>query len=216
MVAIPQDPRFLDLTGNRYGRLSVLGYAGKSSWNCQCACGKTKTVLGGNLRQGKSLSCGCLRDENIRAANSTHGLTGTPEYCIWAGIKRRCYNPNEDNYRRYGGAGITVCPQWLNSFETFLADMGPRPSEAHSIERKDGASNYTPENCKWATAEEQGSNKKINHRLTFAGSTLTVSQWARKIGLKEKTLFTRLARNWPLSRALKPNLERIHVSNNPP
>ncbi len=157
----------IDLTGQRIGRLTVLyfSYDGtRQGWVCQCECGEQKWVRGDHLREGRVRSCGCLVHDNHEPRWMTHGHTSgrqsTPEYKTWVNIKQRCYNPRARRFERYGGRGIKVCKRWLNSFESFLADMGNRPSPRHSIDRfpdKDG--NYTPKNCRWATPSQQAFNR---------------------------------------------------------
>lgn len=124
------------------------------------------------------------------------------EYRAWARMKRRCLDPRTDGYHRYGGRGITVCPRWLNSFENFLADMGPRPTDQHSLDRVNNNGNYEPGNCRWATLDMQANNRRANRRLTHNGKSQGVSAWARELGCKPHTITMRLARGWPVALAL--------------
>jgi len=114
----------------------------------------------------------------------------------------RCTKPHAPDYPRWGGSGITVCDRWLD-FKAFLADMGPRPSLKHSLDRIDNRGNYEPGNVRWATVQEQGSNRDNNTRLTLAGETLTVAQWAHRAGLPVNTMLNRLNRGWGLTRAVR-------------
>lgn len=131
-----------------------------------------------------------------------HGLRNTPEYYIWQSMNRRCYEQSRADYPRYGGRGITVCQRWRDSVAAFYEDMGPKPSPQHSIDRIDSNGNYEPQNCRWATQEQQANNKRSSHYLTHDGLTLTIAQWARKLDISEKVLGRRLSRGWPVEKAL--------------
>lgn len=131
-------------------------------------------------------------------------LARTRVYSIWKNMRFRCNNPNAVGWERYGGRGIRTCARWA-LFEHFLADMGPPPSRAHSIERIDNSGDYEPGNCRWATTQEQSLNRRTNRRVTFQGRTLCVSEWAEKLGLKFGTLYSRLLRGESLERAMTPH-----------
>ena len=197
----------MDLGGKRFGRLLVVNEAERKHpylrrWQCQCDCGTQVVVDQGNLLHGRTLSCGCYRNERSAKGNRTHGRSKTAEYNTYHLIKRRCLDESEHCYPRYGGRGITVCDRWRNSFENFLADMGPRPSADHSIERKDNDGPYCPQNCVWATRTEQANNRRTSHWLTWNGKTLTVTQWAQEIGIPRDTLNRRVQLGWDTERAL--------------
>lgn len=187
VVPLPTSKRFVDLTGRKFERWTVLSYAGKRGkhtyWNCLCVCGSIESVYSSNLTRGLTLSCGCLCKERTGDANRTHGLTRAPEYKTWAGMKRRCLNKRDVNYPNYGGRGITICENWLKSFETFFSDMGPKPSSDHSIERRSNDIGYEPDNCFWATVVQQANNKRTNHIVTFRGFTGTLAQVSREFGI---------------------------------
>lgn len=121
----------------------------------------------------------------------------------------RCRNPKATGYDRYGGRGIRVCPRW-ELFENFIADMGPRPSPSHSIERIDNDGDYTPENCRWASQVAQAGNKRNNHPISFDGFTAPVAQWSRATGIHVQTILTRLRSGWSVERALTVGDGRAH------
>ena len=128
--------------------------------------------------------------------NKTHGMSGTPEYQAWHDMKRRCFNHNTKQYLDWGGRGITVCDRWLD-FENFLADMGSRPTSKHSLDRIDNDGDYSAENCKWATKAEQQNNKRNNKPLIKIDDvTLTITQWAKKMGYGEMVIQGRLNLGW--------------------
>jgi hypothetical protein len=153
----------IDFIGKRFGRLIVVefhskrGTRGRLFWVCKCDCGNNKIVNQDNLVYGNTSSCGCFKKE----LHTTHGMTASPEYSVWEGIKARCENKNTPNYNNYGGRGIKVYKEWSESFEKFYKDMGRRPTGKYTIERKNNNGNYEPGNCKWATYAEQGQNKRI-------------------------------------------------------
>ena len=126
-----------------------------------------------------------------------HGMTKTPEYDAWDGMKQRCFNPNHKRYSYYGARGITVCDRWKNSFENFLADMGSKPTPKHSIDRVNNDGNYCPDNCRWATKTEQENNKRNNKPLiTIGKETYTIVQWENKMGYGARVIKNRLKRGW--------------------
>lgn len=156
----------IDLTGNVYGRLTVIEKGPSSDgkmtrWVCRCECGNERLVIGSNLKTGRQVSCGCLDlERKTKHGANTRGFT-KPEWRAWQNIKKRCYYDKDVQYEGYGMRGITVCDRWLNSFENFYADMGDRPSPKHSIDRIDTSGNYEPDNCKWSTASEQIINQRM-------------------------------------------------------
>ena len=158
-------PPLKDLTGQRFGRLTVVmrngTKNGHAAWLCRCDCGKEKTVRSCDLVNGKSTSCGCFHNEMVSNITRSHELCGTRIYNIHNGIIQRCYNPKATSYKNYGGRGITVCDEWLNSFQAFHDwAMSHGYSDDLSIDRIDVDGNYEPSNCRWATAREQRMNQR--------------------------------------------------------
>jgi hypothetical protein len=156
-----------NLVGKRFGRLLVKARAGSTSagaalWHCLCDCGHRHIARGGDLRAGKIKSCGCLMG-NVR-----HGGHGTPEYRAWMAMKTRCSNPRTIGWKNYGGRGIKVHDRWLTSFEMFLEDMGRKPTSRHTLERVNNALGYSPNNCAWATYQQQAQNKRPHQRRAAA------------------------------------------------
>lgn len=129
------------------------------------------------------------------------GKSSLPEYWIWQRMKQRCFDKNTKEFPHYGGKGITVCERWL-TFENFYADMGPRPNGL-TVERKDNAANYEPENCRWASRRDQAVNRGMTRWITYNGETLCMADWARKCGISKPLLAYRLQAGWPLERALQ-------------
>ena len=139
-----------------------------------------------------------------------HGGTGTPEYIAWLGMRERCYVKGQNSYPYYGGKGIRVCRRWRRSFRNFLADMGRKPSAQHTIERRDNRKGYAPNNCYWATRDEQARNRSQCWKIKIAGATRTVVEWARFLGVSERRIYVRLHRGWTRKEAvLLPMSQRL-------
>lgn len=131
------------------------------------------------------------------------------EYNLWNSIKQRCYNKKNKSYKNYGYRGIRMCKTWKNSFEQFYKDMGPKPSDKHSIERINNNWYYCKENCKWATRKEQSRNKRTNTIITFRGENKSLVEWAEFFGINPSTVGTRLFRGIPIEEVFNKDHREI-------
>lgn len=168
-IVISLPPRVKDRTGHKLGRLTVMSFShldkgSNACWKCKCKCGNKTVVQGSNLNPGRTSSCGCLAKEITRKRSYKHGhsIKGlqSAEYQAWHSMKVRCANKNHPAYRLYGGRGITVCKKWRDSFPTFLADVGPKPSSELTLDRIDNNSGYRPGNVRWASWTVQVNNRR--------------------------------------------------------
>lgn len=213
----------INLVGKKFHRLTVIGFdrhdRGKSYWQCECECGTRKVVRADKLqtKRGPTESCGCLNKERsavrLRKVSTTHGMTAGKAsskewpriYRIWGSMKGRC-KPYAINADRYYERGITVCPEWQQSFEKFQEDMGPTYFPGAEIDRIDNDKGYSNDNCRWVTSKENQNNKTDNRLITHNGETLSVAQWAERLGLKASTVAMRLWRGDPIEKVLTPGL----------
>lgn len=199
-----------NLTGQRFGRLVVVKrmpdntHKGRAQWECRCDCGKIKKVVGGSLTGGATKSCGCARVDAVVTTgrrNATHGMTKTTEFMTWTSMKKRCLNTKDLAYPRYGGRGITVCDRWLESFENFYEDMGPRPFPGAHIDRIDNDGHYEPDNCRWTDVRTNQNNRRNTPKYEFRGQMLTLAEVSRICGVEPGCLRDRIKRGWTLEDA---------------
>lgn len=192
--------------GITFGRLTAIGGPvrsnGKTFWQCVCECGREKTVDGGNLTSGNVKSCGCLLHEVIHGANRNGKRT--TEYRSLAHIIQRCTNPNDKNFKDYGGRGITVCDKWstMSGFMDFLSHVGLKPSCHHSIDRVDNSKGYTHGNVRWATQAQQVRNTRTSRMVHYDGRSMCVTDWEALLGMNRGKLKQRLNAGWTVDRAL--------------
>lgn len=194
----------IDLTGHVFGLLTVLGKASsigtKSMWKCKCECGKEAIKWMGNLRNGRTQSCGHLRSEVTTKNKTIHGMYGTPEHKSWSMMLTRCENKANHKYESYGARGIKVCTKW-HDFAGFYEDMGPRPAGT-SLGRIDNDGNYEKSNCEWQSAVSQARNKSNTALFTFQGVTATVYEHCERLNLLPSTVKNRLySYKWPVDKA---------------
>ena len=165
-------------------------------------------------------SCGCLNRDNtisrnMAGATHRHTLNGKPTkaYQAWISMRTRCYSQKYCKYKNYGGRGIVVCDRWRDSFENFLSDMGEPPTKDHSLERMDNNGNYSPENCKWIPLAEQSRNRRNVRLITYGGETLTLTEWAKKLGMTKQSLEYRLnSGHWTLQDAFNTPVRKINTA----
>ena len=197
---------FIDLTGQRFGRLTVVERApdqvlsnGKHivRWTCSCDCGNETAVLGENLRYGHTKSCGCLRAD-LLSRPKKHALVGSKLYGVWAGMIQRCENPKQEHYKNYGGRGIRVCDEW-HDFRNFWADMHDGYAEGLQIDRIDTDGNYEPGNCRWATRSVNMRNTR-RARLAFVEpfGAISLRDLSDLTGIPFKTLCSRYRDKRPI------------------
>lgn len=191
-----------DPISKKFGHLTVLSRApndrfGRTQWHCRCDCGTEKVVALFRMTSGHTKSCGCQRGRK-----AVHGMKETPTYNSWCAMKQRCNYPGADGYARYGGRGIRVCDRWNESFEAFLADMGPRPTGT-TIERDDTDGHYEPGNCRWATEGEQARNRRSTILIERDGETLCVKDWCDRLGLDVDSVYGRIRRGASPHEALR-------------
>jgi hypothetical protein len=191
----------LELSGQKFGRLSVISFSGKNNsghnmWLCKCDCGNEKIVDVAHLKSGAISSCGCLRLERVKDRLTVHGKRHSTEYNSWANMIQRCTNPNRPDYKYYGGRGIKVCERWTVSFKNFLEDMGLKPTPKHEIDRfpNNETGQYEPGNCRWATDPNQSKNRRDNRMVEYKGEEMILSDLARILLVRPNYLSYHLKR----------------------
>ena len=203
---------FEDLTGQRFGRLTVIKRveSNKSGtrWLCKCDCGNETVALAPNLKRGNTSSCGCLKKEKMSKLNIKHGKTHTRLFYTWQNMMRRCRDPKNKEYGNYGGRGIAVCDEWKD-FETFYAWATANGyTDELTIDRINNDKDYCPENCRFISIQEQQRNRRDNVRYQYGSENLTLPEYAREYGLNLHTLQTRISRGWGIADAIETPARR--------
>lgn len=194
------------VSGDRFGRLTAISHVSTSrsgsKWLFSCDCGAEKEIRVSNVKNGHTSSCGCLHRERSKDANTSHNMSRTKIYKVWASMVSRCSNPDDHAFEHYGARGINVCDQWKASFARFLEDMGQRPTDGHSIERVNNDLGYGPGNCVWIKQERQAQNTRKVRRFSFRGSVMTLRQISEHYGMPLASLNRRLEAGWTIERAV--------------
>lgn len=196
--------KLIDMTGQKFNRLTAIKRIDLKKWLFKCDCGNEKVIDSYCVRKGITKSCGCYNAEVASERGTTHGLTHTSEFHTWCAMRKRCdiNKANKEDFDLYAGRGITVCERWLNSFENFIEDMGMKPSPKHSIDRIDNNKGYYKENCRWATNKQQSRNKRDNFYITYNNEIKTLVEWCEELNLNYKTIYARLkVSKWSVEKA---------------
>ena len=209
-----------NLAGRRFGRLEALSKSGKNArnyalWLCRCDCGQQTIAASAELKKGRTRSCGCLRREVAADKFKSHGMSDTPAFKSWRSAKDRCSNKAHHAYGKYGGAGITMCPEWISSFEAFYSCMGARPSNT-TLDRIDNSKGYEPGNCRWASKKEQSTNSKWPRLISHSGITLNISEWEMLKGFKAGLIQRRILSGWPTARAIETLPRKLKPKSSSP
>ncbi len=207
--------KFIDLTGERFGKLKVLSFAYKKGtrtyWKCKCDCGGERIVSNDHLKRGDVIDCGCYKKHISHSTK--HGMCKTRIYRIWTLMKYRCFNPNRPEYKSYGGRGITVCDEWLDFAKFMKWSLENGYTDDLTLDRIDTNGNYCPENCRWTTNDVQANNKRTCRYITYNGQTKTITQWAKSNNLPYYILKKRIdLLGWSFERAISEPIH-LNVSN---
>jgi len=217
ILSIPSSKRFKDLTGKKFHRLTVVGYLGRrchsSAWLCKCDCGANSEVSAGALQKGSIKSCGCFQRERMAALTYKHGgrsrvTGGSSAWKAWEGMRSRCADPSNKDWKWYGGKGIKVHSSWMDDFDQFIRHIGPKPTEKHTLDRIDRNGNYEPGNVRWATWTEQARNRSNNRIVEFKGQSMVLIEAAELSGIPYKTVKMRVAKGWDTDRALTQPVDK--------
>lgn len=211
-------PKLIDLTGQKFGRLTVIERAenkGKHTyWKCRCDCGNDCVINSSNLIHGLTKSCGCLWQESV----SSHGIAKLDYkiYKTWFGIKERCTNPKHISYNNYGARKILIYPDWLNNpknFYDYVSKLEHFGEEGYTLDRINNNGNYEPNNLRWADTKTQCRNKSNNHLVEYEGKIMTFIEMVEKSGINESTLRGRIRRGDTGEKLFRPVKHKVKKSN---
>ena len=219
----------LDLTGHKFHKLTALYPTGEKSehgknavWMCICECGNYTVANTGQLRCGTKKSCGCAIIDHARSLNYIHGGRKDRLYYVWMDMRRRCRDPKSKEYKNYGGRGISVCPEWDNSYEAFKEwalkngyDSMAKRSQC-TLDRINVDGDYRPENCRWVDMVLQCNNKRNSIFLTYNGTEKTAAEWGKEYGISGRTIMRRIRSGWSIEKAITQpprQAKRIQTGN---
>lgn len=205
-----------DLSGRKFGRWTVIRYAGHERWECQCECGTVFNVRRNSLVSGDSTTCKKCSPKYRRKSSVPNKGTQTRLYKVYYSMHFRCENPKAQQYKNYGARGISVCPEWsgehgYENFREWAFQNGYDPKAPRgqcTIDRIDVNGNYEPANCRWADAKVQNSNMRRNRLVTYKGETKTISQWVEETGLTRSSLQYRMDAGWSVEDIFLTPLQR--------
>lgn len=181
-----------NLIGLRVGRRVITSFVGRNDkglhcWNYKCDCGKEGVITGASFRFGGAISCGCYDREVTLTKRTKHGLHNSPMYNLWRTIRARCHLKTSKDYDNYGARGIEMFAEWRTNVKSFndyiLSELGPRPSNKHSLDRIDNNKNYEPNNLRWATESVQKRNMRRNRHIEFGGMRMIANDWTNFLGV---------------------------------
>lgn len=209
----PSSRKFMDLTGRRFGKLAVVGYAGyfqnprgrATTWDVTCDCGVRAVVRAGHLRSGHTTSCECDHESLLAsgANRRTHGWSGRKGFSNWRAMIDRCTREGATGYGYYGGRGVTVYDPWVSNFDMFIEHIGPCPGAGYTIDRIDPNGHYEPGNVRWATRAEQMRNTRRNVLAEHRGVVRCVAEIERIEGIPRGFLYAHIEAGLPLQEALE-------------
>lgn len=204
------------LMSKKYSRLTIteIGPPKSGGRKCiaVCDCGITKSYNLSSVMRGDVKSCGCLQRENAKYSNTKHGLKQHTLYSIWCNMKTRCTNPKSENFKWYGGKGITICNDWLNDFKIFFEwSIANGWAEGMQLDRKDGSKPYYPDNCRFVTPSANSRNRTSNVVLIYQGESKCLTEWCELLNLDYSSIHHRIARGWDTTRALETPLNHSNA-----
>lgn len=186
-----------DYIGQTFNRLTIIGVSKvkrRVAFVCDCTCGETKTINAYAVTIGAAKSCGCITREVMPELFNGTGRSKNPAYLCWISMISRCRNKASSSYKNYSERGIGVCDRWVNSFEDFIKDVGPRPDKKHSLERINNDEGYYPGNVRWATRVEQANNRRTNIYLLVSGEVMTAANLARVLKVNKQRVYYYIAK----------------------